>query len=84
MKYSVDDCIHQCQKQAEIILEPDFKHFMEDTATYLISYQESDEVFRKVVDKLTADNGGIIPRWLLDMAALQVCSSAGHRCSENI
>jgi hypothetical protein len=38
MKYSVDQCISQCQEQAKINLEPEFSQFMEDTATYLISF----------------------------------------------
>ena len=68
MKYSVDHCISQCQEQAKINLEPDFVRFMEDTATYLIAFQESDETFRKVIEKLTIDNNGTIPSWLLDLA----------------
>lgn len=34
----------------------------------LVELEENDRVFRKVVDKLTADNGGTIPSWLLDLA----------------
>lgn len=30
--------------------------------------EENDRVFRKVIDKLTTDNGGTIPGWLLDLA----------------
>jgi len=68
MRYSIGVCIFQCQKQAENSLEPEFAQMMEDTATYLSAFQESDKVFRAVVDKLTADNGGTVPGWLLDLA----------------
>lgn len=34
----------------------------------IIDLEKNDEVFRKVVDKLTADNHGMIPGWLLDLA----------------
>lgn len=34
----------------------------------IIDLEKNDETFRKVVDKLTADNHGMIPGWLLGLA----------------
>lgn len=41
---------------------------LEDIQDRVAEMDKNDALFRKVIDKLTADNGGIIPCWLLDLA----------------